>query len=56
MLMKGNMNHEIYFLKYSTFMKKVVVSRSLDQHDAKTELWHPRLGYMSEKGMSVLRK
>ena len=46
----------IYILEGSTVMGTVAISQSLNEGDDKTELWHRRLGHMSEKGMSVLSK
>jgi len=34
----------------------VSVSHSLEQHVDNTELWHRRLGHMSERGLAVLSK
>ena len=37
-------------------MERMVISQSLNEGDDKTELWHHRLGHISEKGMSVESK
>ena len=37
-------------------MGTVAIFQSLNEGDEKTELWHCRLGYTSEKGMSVISK
>ena len=37
-------------------MGTVVVSRSIEQYDDCTKLWHRRLGHMSEKGLKILSK
>ena len=55
-VMKGKLQHGIYFLMGNSVMGTVVVSRSLEQQDNCTELWHRRLGHMSEKGLAVLSK
>ena len=54
--MKGKLQHGIYFLEGNSVAGTVAVSQSLEQSDDKTELWHRRLGHMSERGMAVLSK
>ena len=39
----------------NTVMGRVLISQSLNQGNDKKELWHHRLGDMSEKVMAVLR-
>ena len=57
LIMKGKMNNtNMYFLEGNSVKGTVVVSQSLDRFVDKTELWHRRLGHMSEKGLSVLSK
>ncbi|GJR40729.1 retrovirus-related pol polyprotein from transposon TNT 1-94 [Tanacetum coccineum] len=55
-LMKGKLQHGIYFLQGSSVIGTAAVSQSSDKRDDRTNLWHRRLGHMSEQGLSVLSK
>ena len=55
-VMKGKLQHEIYVMLDHSFQGTVSVSHSLEQHVDNTELWHRRLGHMSERGLAVLSK
>ncbi|RVW66143.1 Retrovirus-related Pol polyprotein from transposon TNT 1-94 [Vitis vinifera] len=60
-VMKGRLQHGIYTLMGSSVLGTTVVSSSMaiDSVEKKyncTELWHRRLGHMSEKGLSILSK
>ena len=47
-LMKGKLQHGIYFLQGSSVIGTAAVSQSSDKHDDRTNLWHRRLGHISE--------
>nr|GEV29833.1 retrovirus-related Pol polyprotein from transposon TNT 1-94 [Tanacetum cinerariifolium] len=55
-LMKGKLQHGIYFLQGNSVVGTAVVSQSSDKRDDRINLWHRRLGNMSEHGLSVLSK
>ncbi|GJT48324.1 retrovirus-related pol polyprotein from transposon TNT 1-94 [Tanacetum coccineum] len=55
-LMKGKLQHGIYFLQGSSVIGTASVSHSSDKHDDRTNFWHRRLGHTSEQGLSVLIK
>nr|GEW60947.1 retrovirus-related Pol polyprotein from transposon TNT 1-94 [Tanacetum cinerariifolium] len=42
--------------KGTSVIETVVVSQSSDKRDDRTNLWHRRLGHMSEQGLSMLSK
>ncbi|KAI4323897.1 hypothetical protein L6164_023471 [Bauhinia variegata] len=55
-VMKGKCQHGIYTLLGNSVMGSVVVSSSSNQGNDCTELWHHRLGHMSEQGLTILAK
>nr|KYP56816.1 Retrovirus-related Pol polyprotein from transposon TNT 1-94 [Cajanus cajan] len=55
-VMKGKLQHGIYVMLGNSFQGTVFISHSLEQHVDNTELWHHRLGHMSERGLVVLSK
>ncbi|RVW63516.1 Retrovirus-related Pol polyprotein from transposon TNT 1-94 [Vitis vinifera] len=60
-VMKGRLQHGIYTLMGSSVLGTAAVSSSMaidsvEKKDNCTELWHRRLGHMSEKGLSILSK
>ena len=60
-VMKGKLQHGIYTLMGSLVLRIAAISSSMaidfvEKKDNCTELWHRRLGHMSEKGLSVLSK
>ncbi len=55
-VMKGRLQHGVYILIGNSVMGTVAVSSSLEKNNDQTELWHRRLGHMSEKGLAVLGK
>ena len=54
--MKGKLQQGIYILTGNSVMGTVAVSRAMVQHGVSTELWHRRLGHMSERGLAILSK
>ena len=55
-LMKGKWQHGIYTLLGNTVMGTMVVSYASKQENDCTELWHCRLGHISEQALIVLSK
>ncbi|GKD86759.1 retrovirus-related pol polyprotein from transposon TNT 1-94 [Tanacetum coccineum] len=55
-LMKGKLQHGIYFLQGSSVIGTSAVSQSSDKCDDRKNLGHRRLGHMSEQGLSMLSK
>ncbi|KAI4344899.1 hypothetical protein L6164_012081 [Bauhinia variegata] len=55
-MMKGKRQHGIYTLLGNSVMGLVAVSSSSNQGNDCTELWHRRLGHMSEQGLTILAK
>nr|GEX52703.1 retrovirus-related Pol polyprotein from transposon TNT 1-94 [Tanacetum cinerariifolium] len=47
-LMKGKLQHGIYFLQGTSVIGTAAVSQSSDKRDDKTNLWYRRLGHISE--------
>ena len=59
--MKDKLQHGIYTLMGSSALGTTEISSSMaidsvEKKDNCSELWHRRLGHMSEKGLSVLSK
>ena len=54
-LMKGLRQRSLYILQGATVTGAAAVCTTPADVDA-TRLWHMRLGYMSEKGMTILSK
>ncbi|OMO73383.1 Integrase, catalytic core [Corchorus capsularis] len=55
-ILKGKLQHGIYTLIGNSVIGEVAVSESLGDSNDRTELWHRRLGHMSEQGLSILSK
>lgn len=55
-VMKGKIVKGLYHLQGSTLVGSVDVSSSVDSDALSTQLWHMRLGHMSERGMTELSK
>nr|GEY40604.1 retrovirus-related Pol polyprotein from transposon TNT 1-94 [Tanacetum cinerariifolium] len=47
-LMKGKLQHGIYFLQGTSVIGTAAVYQSSDKRDDRTNLWHRRLGHMSK--------
>ncbi|KAF3664812.1 putative protease 2-like [Capsicum annuum] len=56
MIMKAHKSGMLYTLLGSTITRAAVVSTSNQFDPNITKLWHMRLGYMNEKGLSILSK
>ncbi|GAB2281579.1 hypothetical protein Dimus_039479 [Dionaea muscipula] len=54
-VMKGKKCGSLYVLQGSTILGSVAISTSLSESDL-TKLWHMRLGHISTKNMTMLRK
>ena len=54
--MKGKKVNTLYILQDSTVTGDATVSMSEDPNLDTTNLWHMRLGHMSERGLYVLSK
>ncbi|TXG69893.1 hypothetical protein EZV62_004828 [Acer yangbiense] len=55
-VIKGKFSNGLYVLQGSTVIGAAFVSSSSDPYLDTTHLWHMRLGYMSEDGITILSK